>query len=544
MRQHKWTVLLLIGNLAGCGGRADLQCEQNASCDLATGGICSDPGTGNRWCAYPDASCPSGYRYSSVQVGDDVSGQCVGGTGPGEDAGIDAGIDTMPPSPSGWAKAFGGNGRDMFSGIALGSNSDLVAVGSFEGSVSFGGASLTSKGERDAVVVKLDTTGKHVWSKAFGGPSIDSTNAVALDQAGNIYVVGRFATSIDVDGMMLAPKGSATGGAFVAKLDGTTGGRIWAIEFGVVNASEFQQPDAVAVSTDGTKLAVSGQFYGTANFGGANIPHAGAGDAFVAVYATADGSPLWSRGFGGTWIDEAFGVAFDGNDGVVIVGNYGGPASFGGAQPLGTNDSNLPSDVFVARYAANNGAYVWANGYGSPGSDYANKVRVTGGSIFVVGKFSPTPGTGASFGGGQLMSAGLNDGFIAKYDSATGSYIWSKSVGGASDDRALDLAVTDQVWITVEFSGTTQLGSANYTSAGISDIAYSSLSLATGTIGPSGALGGPSADGVTGIAANPTILCIAGLFGLDLGGATTTQVFGNPLSSAGSTDAFIGCKAP
>src|ERR1041384_8032721 len=56
--------------------------------------------------------------------------------------------------PMGWAVAFGGTGRDTFNDIALGSNGEVVAVGSFEGSVSFGGASLNSKGDRDAVVVK------------------------------------------------------------------------------------------------------------------------------------------------------------------------------------------------------------------------------------------------------------------------------------------------------------------------------------------------------------------------------------------------------
>jgi Tol biopolymer transport system component len=33
--------------------------------------------SGNHWCAYPDPSCPSGYRYSDFQVGDGLSGVCV-----------------------------------------------------------------------------------------------------------------------------------------------------------------------------------------------------------------------------------------------------------------------------------------------------------------------------------------------------------------------------------------------------------------------------------------------------------------------------------
>lgn len=86
-------LLSLLGTLAACGSHSKLQCEQSSSCDLATGGVCSDPGTGNRWCAYPDGSCPSGYRYSDVQVGDGIAGMCV--------TTADAGVDGPPISSDG-----------------------------------------------------------------------------------------------------------------------------------------------------------------------------------------------------------------------------------------------------------------------------------------------------------------------------------------------------------------------------------------------------------------------------------------------------------
>jgi formylglycine-generating enzyme len=77
MRLLDSAMLLLLGMATACSSHIDLQCEQNSNCDLAGGGVCLDPGTGNHWCAYPDGSCPNGLRYSDVQVGDDVSGICV-----------------------------------------------------------------------------------------------------------------------------------------------------------------------------------------------------------------------------------------------------------------------------------------------------------------------------------------------------------------------------------------------------------------------------------------------------------------------------------
>jgi hypothetical protein len=84
-------VLSVIGlgvTSAACQNHANVQYETNPNCDLTGGGVCAAASTGNRWCAYPDASCPGGYRFTDQDVGDGVGGACVTQT--------DAGID-MPP---------------------------------------------------------------------------------------------------------------------------------------------------------------------------------------------------------------------------------------------------------------------------------------------------------------------------------------------------------------------------------------------------------------------------------------------------------------
>lgn len=74
-----WPIALLISATSCGGSRADFECRQDSVCDQASGGVCRDPNpsTGHEWCAYPDGSCPSGYRFSDIQVGDGVSGQCT-----------------------------------------------------------------------------------------------------------------------------------------------------------------------------------------------------------------------------------------------------------------------------------------------------------------------------------------------------------------------------------------------------------------------------------------------------------------------------------
>lgn len=86
----------LLVALSACSVQANVQCEQNANCDLNGGGVCLANGD-HQWCAYPDAACESGFRFSDFSVGDGVSGQCVPAT---QDAGVDAPDDGGTDAPT------------------------------------------------------------------------------------------------------------------------------------------------------------------------------------------------------------------------------------------------------------------------------------------------------------------------------------------------------------------------------------------------------------------------------------------------------------
>lgn len=90
----------LTAALTACGSRANVQCEENANCDLSTGGVCT-AGGGDQWCAYPDASCASGYRYSTQSIGGGLSGECTdpAAIDAGTDASFDASFDATVDAP-------------------------------------------------------------------------------------------------------------------------------------------------------------------------------------------------------------------------------------------------------------------------------------------------------------------------------------------------------------------------------------------------------------------------------------------------------------
>lgn len=107
-----------------------------------------------------------------------------------------------------------------------------------------------------------------------------------------------------------------------------------------VGASQFAPLDL------GTDIALTGEFTGTAAFGGPSFTSAGFLDSFVARY-TGDGAHAWSRQAGGAADDRGLGVAIDASGAVYYSGAFHGTVGFGGA-PLTARDADWSGAV--ARY--------------------------------------------------------------------------------------------------------------------------------------------------------------------------------------------------
>ena len=88
-----------------------------------------------------------------------------------------------------WAVAvFGGSGFDIIHSVAVDASGNVYTTGSFQGTADFdpgsGTANLTSNGNADVFVSKLDSSGNYVWAKNLGGSECIqgcSTAAVAVD---------------------------------------------------------------------------------------------------------------------------------------------------------------------------------------------------------------------------------------------------------------------------------------------------------------------------------------------------------------------------
>ncbi|MBI3175960.1 MAG: SBBP repeat-containing protein [Chloroflexi bacterium] len=107
-----------------------------------------------------------------------------------------------------WAKNWSASDVGEAISLAIDSNDNVYTTGRFGGTIDFdpgpGTFNLTSTGF-DIFVSKLDSNGNFVWAKNMGGSgpnaytAVTTSNAIALDANGNVYVTGRFCGTVDFD---------------------------------------------------------------------------------------------------------------------------------------------------------------------------------------------------------------------------------------------------------------------------------------------------------------------------------------------------------
>lgn len=274
----------------------------------------------------------TGYFYGTTDFGDGSPLVSAGS----EDVFV-AKLD--PSGATLWSKRFGGAGLQQGNDIAVDATGNVLVTGLFFGAMDLGGGPLTSAGNADVFVAKLDPGGAHVWSKRFGDPAYQEGRAIAVDGLGNVVMAGYFFGVLDVVGGSPMMSAGASD-LFVTKLD-PSGATLWGKRFG---DGGNQQGQGVAVDASGN-LLVTGYFDGTVDLGGGPLASAGGSDAFVAKL-DLNGEHVWSKRFGSAGDQEGHAILADGSGNVLATGYVYGAVDFGG----GTLTSAGQWDAFLAKF--------------------------------------------------------------------------------------------------------------------------------------------------------------------------------------------------
>jgi gliding motility-associated-like protein len=381
-----------------------------------------------------------------------------------------------------WAKSMGGSNTDYSYSIAVDASGNVFTTGHFAGTADFdpgpGTFNLTSAGNDDIFISKLDTDGNFVWAVRIGSAFLDYAYNMTIDNNGNIYITGLFRGTVDFDpGAAVFNITSSIGtanNAYILKLD-TDSNFVWAKAF--VGSNTIG--NAVFVDALLNVYAV-GYFVGTTDFNPGtstfNLTASGIEDAFI-TKLDVNGDFVWAKSFEGSNNTRIADMTVDGGGSIYTTGYFLGTTDFDPGAGIDNHTSVGTTDIFICKLDSN-GDFIWAKPLGGTSNDYGlGIITDAGGNVLTSGHFSSTidfdPGPGVF----NLTSAGGYDIFLSKLDS-NGNHVWAVRAGAntAFDDAANAITIdpSGTIYLSGNFSGTVDFDYgtcvANLISVGQTDV--------------------------------------------------------------------------
>jgi hypothetical protein len=343
-----------------------------------------------------------------------------------------------------------------FPAVTLADDQPYVSANQFA-ALDLGNGILVPAGGQDVLVARFDAAGGVQSTWRHGGTDDEFQVGMSIDPFGNPAIAGLYRGTGNAGGKDLPPATSFAG--FIASYT-EAGAQRWQLP---LNATGELFPRTSSTNGSGN-TGVAGHFVGTLDFAGQLRTAEGGSDAFyVRVNDTGGIASLVT--FGSTGNDTGNAALFDPLGTVILVGTFSGQVAF---SPTITLDAGPGRDVFVMR-ASVQGAPMWVvqgGGTSDVGALPVAAVLPNGDVVLAV----DYEGTFRLTGGDMVSSAGAADIAFARISSA-GAVTWTKTFGGAGQDRPRGIAAgrNGEIALTGEFNGMAGFGGEMFTSAGFID---------------------------------------------------------------------------
>ena len=331
-----------------------------------------------------------------------------------------------------WSTYFGGDIVDAILDVAMANNGDII-VGGFTNSSNFpttpGAFQESIRGNLDGFVARLRQNGTLFWCTLFGGSSLDEVGGVGVDSQDFVYITGRtLSTNFPrtANGFQLVLSGDSD--AHIAKFT-PDGDRVWASYYG---GSSEDWGHALAVNSRDEVIIVG--HTQSADFpvgGGVFQQNRKAFRDGYMVKFRPDGTRAWGSFISGRDWDDAYDIAVDDDDHIVVVGGTVSP------------DFPVTSGSFQSTFAGLYDAYVlrfddavsllWGSFYGADDQEIFHSVDVfPSGNIMAAG-YSVSDGLFTTPDAPQRNRAGRADNIVVKF-RADGSVPWATYFGGSGTE--------------------------------------------------------------------------------------------------------------
>lgn len=413
---------------------------------------------------------------------------------------------------------FGNGSYNISDCLKIDGSGNRYISGTFEGTIDFGGTSLSSAGNRDIFLIKQDANGALVWAHRMGGGSYDQASKIALNASGDIFLVGAFRSTANFSGSSITISAQGNTDGFIAKYD-NNGNVLWANK---MNGGADEATRTVVAGNNGD-VYVGGDFNGSVNLSGISLSTTGAYDCFIAKY-DANGVIVWANRLGGSGNDGQNDMSVDAQDNVYTTGGISGTTTVTFSNSS-TTLSSSGTDGLVTKYSPT-GSLIWAQFIGGSSSDWTAGISTnTGNNFFVTGYFQGT----IIIGGTTFISNGGSDVYLVKFDNS-GNIIWATSDGGFSSDYSsmIDANANGNISIGVNFQGTATFGNTSFTSIDNTDFAIVEYDQ-NGNFLSGASAGGNGIDTGTriGYTSNSTILAVGRFQNDFIAGSQTINSYGD-----------------
>ncbi len=236
----------------------------------------------------------------------------------------------------------------------------------------------------------VNTTNDELWSDNL--PSTASVDATAAGPDGSVYVLANLSGTTDGQSIQ------GTQAAALLKYD-SAGNLVYERQLGSINASSGY---ALAVSPDGTQVAIAGSSTTPTVLGASTNAYSAATQSTIAVYDASSGTQLWTQTQKASGNNQINGVTFGSDNSVYVVGQTTGSlptASSAGGQQEGyvegftatpkTTTSFVTPTVGSTAASATTQTVTWTatnsftTEFGTSGVNRATGVAVNGSSLYV-----------------------------------------------------------------------------------------------------------------------------------------------------------------
>lgn len=268
-----------------------------------------------------------------------------------------------------WTKAFGQAG-----GIetVIQTSKQEYIVGS--GTISYGA------GAQDVLLTSVDNNGNISWSKTYGEMNADYAHTVLQTADGGFILSG-------------LTKSFGAGEADICLIKtNSTGNTVWTKTYG---GADFEIGESIQQTRDGGYI-ITGR---TLSYGAGNFD-------VILIKIDAAGSTLWTKTYGGNDMDIGYFV-LETDSGYMVCGVT---KSFGAGL----------DDVFLIQ-TDTIGNLIWSKTYGGSSYDGSTCIQKTSDSGYIVSGYTKSSG------------AGMRDCYLIKIN-CNGDSLWTKAYGGSDDE--------------------------------------------------------------------------------------------------------------